>query len=177
MSRWTGLRLWIGLVVVVSTALASPVAGGESVTGRASVIDGDTIDIGDIRIRFNGIDAPESRQRCKQSTRKAYRCGKEAAFALDSFLAGSRPTTCRLIEKEVGYGGKRWIGECFRSDGADVNRWLVQRGWALDWPKYSGGRYVADQARAKANRSGIWRGSFTSPCVARAKRMKRVPNC
>lgn len=155
----------------------SPAHAAEIVTGRASVIDGDTIDIGDVRIRFDGIDAPESWQRCKQSTRKAYRCGKEAAFALDSFLAGSRPTTCRLFEREDGHDGKRWIGSCFRSDGTDVSRWLVRSGWALDWPKYSDGRYAADQARAKARGVGIWRGAFENPCVARAKRMKRAPNC
>ncbi|RWK72961.1 MAG: thermonuclease family protein, partial [Mesorhizobium sp.] len=28
--------------------------------GRASVIDGDTVEIAGKRIRFNGIDAPES---------------------------------------------------------------------------------------------------------------------
>ena len=164
-------------LALLMAASPVPVNARETVTGRASVVDGDTIDIGTVRIRFNGIDAPESWQRCKQSTRKAYRCGKEAAFALDSFLAASRPTTCRLIEKEVGHEGKRWIGECFRLDGADVNRWLVRNGWALDWPKYSGGRYAPEHAGAKPKGVGIWRGSFESPCVARAKRMKRTPNC
>lgn len=174
MTAWKPVLIMAGIVFGVSTIIA-PAAS--LVTGRASVVDGDTIDIGDARIRFNGIDSPESWQRCKQSARKAYRCGKEAAFALDSFLAASRPTTCRLIERERDHGRKRWIGECFRADGADVNRWLVRNGWALDWPKYSGGRYAADQARAKTSGIGIWRGSFESPCVARAKRMKRVPNC
>ena len=161
--------------LIVLVPGAAPAA--ETVTGRATVIDGDTIDIGDVRIRFNGIDSPESWQRCKQSTRKAYRCGKEAAFALDGFLAASRPTTCRLIEREAGHGGKRWIGDCSRADGANVNRWMVKNGWALDWPKYSGGRYAADQARAKARGAGIWRGSFESPCEARARRVGRPPNC
>lgn len=162
------------LFATIAPARAQP---AELIAGRASVVDADTIDIAGMRVRFYGIDAPESWQRCKQSTRKAYRCGKEAAYALDSFLAAARPTTCRLIEREAGHEGKRWIGSCFRSDGADVNRWLVRNGWALDWPKYSGGQYAVDQARAKARGVGIWRGSFENPCVARAKRMKRVPNC
>lgn len=149
----------------------------QSITGRASIVDADTIDIRDIRVRFNGVDAPEKWQRCKQSRNRSYRCGRDAAFALDDFLAASRPTTCRLIERESGNGGKRWIGECFRADGKSVNEWLVLSGWAVDWPKYSGGRYAAHQAQARAQSAGIWKGSFELPCVARAKRMKREPRC
>ena len=31
---------------------------------------------------------------------------------------------------------------------------LVKWGWALDWPRYSGGAYAAAQAEAKANGRG-----------------------
>lgn len=41
--------------------LASP-AIAETIAGRASVIDGDTIEVQDKRIRLHGIDAPESSQ-------------------------------------------------------------------------------------------------------------------
>ena len=34
----------------------------DAITGVASVIDGDTIEVHGQRIRFNGIDTPESRQ-------------------------------------------------------------------------------------------------------------------
>ncbi|WP_348643025.1 thermonuclease family protein [Mesorhizobium sp. B2-6-5] len=47
----------------------------EDLVGRASVIDGDTIEIHGKRIRFNGIDAPESSQTCADGNGKAYRCG------------------------------------------------------------------------------------------------------
>ena len=38
----------------------------EEITGKAIVIDGDTIKINDERIRLYGIDAPEKEQICKK---------------------------------------------------------------------------------------------------------------
>lgn len=53
------MRLLAGLCMVLAGVSIS--AGDQ--TDRASVIDGDTIEIAGERIRFNGIDAPESWQR------------------------------------------------------------------------------------------------------------------
>ena len=50
---------FLGTVLLAAMASA---ASAEPITGRASVIDGDTIEIAGERIRFNGIDAPESSQ-------------------------------------------------------------------------------------------------------------------
>lgn len=54
--------------------------------------DGDTIEISGERIRLHGVDAPESWQTCEDGDGGIYRCGKGAAFALERFLAVSRPT-------------------------------------------------------------------------------------
>lgn len=133
------------------------------ITGRATVIDGDTIEIRGQRIRFDGIDAPEARQRCEDASGELYRCGKVSADALDALLAKSRPTTCTI----TGKSWDRLVGTCRRADGTDVNRWMVSQGLATDWPKYSGGRYSSDQAKAKAARIGMWAGRFEWPCVVR----------
>ncbi len=50
--------LTIALCLLTTPALAD-------VAGVASVIDGDTIEVHGQRIRFHGIDAPESRQLCR----------------------------------------------------------------------------------------------------------------
>ena len=63
------------------------------ITGTATVIDGDTIEIQVRRIRFHGIDAPESRQTCVADDAE-WRCGQEAALALAE-LFGRSPVTCR----------------------------------------------------------------------------------
>lgn len=161
------------LVALILTVPALPALGGETIVGRASVVDGDTIDIGKVRVRFDGIDAPESWQKCQDGDGSSYLCGKAAAMALDRFLASSRPTRCEL----AGHDRDRRIGTCFRADGADVNRWMVENGHALDWPRYSNGAYADAQGVARSGGLGIWRGEFQSPCEVRAIRWKREPHC
>lgn len=52
----------------------------------------------------------------------------------------------------------------------DVNRWLVANGYAIEWPKYSKGRYADEQLKAMDAKAGIWSGSFDLPCVVRGVR-------
>jgi endonuclease YncB( thermonuclease family) len=124
--------------------------------GRASVIDGDTIDVHGRRIRLWGIDAPESAQTCKDSAGLSYRCGKEAAFALAEHL-GSQPVSCS--RKDVDQYG-RIVAVC-RLGRQDVNGWLVERGYALAYP--SNQTYLGREAVAKAGRVGIHAGTFVTP--------------
>ena len=134
--------------------------------GRATVIDGDTVEIKGEHVRLNGIDAPESRQSCKDAKGKIYRCGAVAAGALDGFLAASRPLRCEFITRDR-YG--RFVGNCFRTDGKSVAAWLVRDSHALDWPRYSQGDYADEQASAKAEKTGLWAGTFEAPWDWRAE--------
>ncbi|MDX8469096.1 hypothetical protein RFM26_25695 [Mesorhizobium sp. VK23B] len=56
----------------------------EPITGVASVIDGNTIEVHGQRIRFNGIDAPESKQYYDDAKGFEYPCGRRSAAALDT---------------------------------------------------------------------------------------------
>lgn len=135
------------------------------IAGVASVIDGDTIEIHGQRIRFNGIDAPESKQYCADAKGFEYPCGRRAADALDGFLAISKPLQCTFVSWDRY---RRFVGDCRRADGASVASWMVEHGHALDWPRYSHGAYAAQQAKAEAAKVGLWAGTFQAPWDWRA---------
>lgn len=138
----------------------------EPIVGRASVVDGDTIEIHGQRIRLNGIDAPEGRQLCQDVAGKDYRCGQRAANALADFLAVSNPTRCEIVGHDRY---RRFVGKCFRADGESVAAWLVRNGHALDWPRYSKGAYSTEQMAAEGDRLGLWSGRFIPPWEWRRK--------
>ncbi|RYG08363.1 MAG: thermonuclease family protein, partial [Caulobacteraceae bacterium] len=56
-------------VTAVALQSSMPVA---PLIGRATVIDGDTLEIGSQRVRLWGVDAPEGRQSCMRDG-QAYR--------------------------------------------------------------------------------------------------------
>ncbi|MGX9117893.1 thermonuclease family protein [Mesorhizobium sp. BHbsci] len=143
-----------------------------AVAGVASVIDGDTIEIHGQRIRFNGIDAPESAQQCDDAKGFRYQCGAKAAAALDAFLAASKPVQCTFVSWDR-YG--RYVGDCARADGVEIASWLVEHGQALDWPRYSHGAYTQQQAKAEAAKTGIWAGTFQAPWDWRAEHSENSP--
>ncbi|MCZ8548478.1 excalibur calcium-binding domain-containing protein [Mesorhizobium qingshengii] len=154
---------------------ASPWVGRtpEPIVGVASVIDGDTIEVRGQRIRFNGIDAPESAQQCEHANGVRYQCGAKAAAVLDAFLAASRPLHCEFVSWDR-YG--RFVGDCRRADGASVAVWMVEHGQALDWPRYSHGAYAAQQSKAEAAKVGLWAGTSQAPWDWRAGQVDGTPS-
>ena len=59
------------------------------------------------------------------------------------------------------------------ADGFELNRTMVEQGWATAFRKYSQD-YVADEARAKAQRRGIWSSSFELPEEYRRAQAQRA---
>jgi endonuclease YncB( thermonuclease family) len=148
-------------------AVINPVAassGAETIVGRASVIDGDTLAIRGRRIRLHGIDAPESGQICQDEMARPYRCGQRAALMLDRKI-GRQNVYCHARGSDR-YG--RMIAVC-EVNGVDLNGWLVAHGWAVAYTRYSS-TYVPQQVVARLNRRGIWSGSFELPEKWRRRR-------
>lgn len=161
--HWRKILLLLAIVLVAGWARD---AFAEPIIGRASVIDGDTIEIHGQRIRFNGIDAPESKQLCLGATGEKYLCGQRAAFALADFLDARQPTNCIEVDRDRY---KRIVAVC-TVGGIDIAEWMVKQGHALDWPRYSDGAYRSAEREAMQSRRGMWSGSFARPWEWRKQR-------
>lgn len=154
-----GRKLYLAVAAIL---LCGPTEGaGADLTGRASVIDGDTIEIRGQRIRLYGIDAPESRQTC-EADGQTYRCGQQAALALADHI-GKRTVAC---EQRMPASFGRVVATC-RVAGEDLGAWIAASGWGMNDPRYSRD-YVDEEATARAARVGIWRGAFVPPWDWRA---------
>ncbi|WP_222934249.1 thermonuclease family protein [Caulobacter sp. 17J80-11] len=156
----------VAAVLLASPALAVPLPS-EPLIGRASVIDGDTLEIAGKRVRLHGVDTPESAQTCLNADGAAWRCGQRAALALSDRL-GQRTVTCRPRDVDR-YG--RIVAAC-SVGGRDVGRWLVSQGWAVAYRQYSKD-YVSAEDAARVARRGIWAGTFTPPDEWRRERRAR----
>ena len=154
------LRLVLALVSFFILSISVAVA---DVTGKSRVIDGDTIWIGDTKIRLHGIDAPEMKQTCRTSKGKEQLCGRLAKQALEKLVRG-QDVTCKG-DKRDRY--KRLIAVCYVGP-FNINEQMVTEGWALAYRKYSKD-YVRAETVAKSRGEGMWRGEFVPPWEWRRK--------
>ena len=152
--------------LITSFFLSGNVAEAATLTGDPVIIDADTVILSGERIRFEGIDAPETTQQCLDVEQQAYPCGAVATQALIEKI-GISPITC-IGESRGKY--KRLLATCFLND-LDLNGWLVQKGYALAYRRYSD-RYIAEEEEARAAKRGIWSGTFTPPWEWR-RRLRR----
>ena len=129
---------------------------GADVSGRARVVDGDSLVVSGQQIRLHGIDAPEANQSCVAAGRR-WQCGLSAARALDERIGGGS-VSCAEEDRDR-YG--RIVAVC-RVGGADLNAWMVAQGFALAYRHYSRA-YVGEEHSAKAARRGVWQGQFVEP--------------
>jgi endonuclease YncB( thermonuclease family) len=147
------------LLVITFLALGATAsaAATKTVSGAARVTDGDTILIGEERIRLEGIDAPETDQRCLDQEHQPFLCGLRARDVLVDLIGGAR-VTCEGQDLDQ-YG--RWLMVC-STGGREVNEEMVKSGWALAFVRYSS-RYAAQEQFARESARGLWAGAFIAP--------------
>ncbi len=159
-------------IFILFIVFFNSLALGNTISGKALVIDGDTIKINSKKVRLFGIDAPEKKQKCKKmllsiyilSFDKSYDCGILSTNKLKNKIKDNI-IICKTKGKDRY---KRIIAECFK-DKTNLNSWLVRNGYAVAYLKYSK-KYLAAQNLAKKENRGIWRGKFEMPWDWRKKK-------
>lgn len=157
------LAISLALPTASTQANADEIPAPNNLSGRVSVIDGDTIELHGARIRLEGIDAFESSQLCERDG-ASWQCGREAAFALAD-LVGQRVVQCEGQGRDR-YG--RVLARCALA-GDNLNAWMVRNGWALAYRRYSQD-YVDEEDEARERRAGVWAGTFDPPWEWRKRR-------
>ena len=147
----------VGSVYERNTKPAAPPRTGEAFSGRARVVDGDSLELAGHRVRLFGIDAPERSQDCRDGSGRSYACGREAQNALSESIAGQN-VSCT----PVGESYNRDVSIC-TANGRDLSETMIRSGHALELRQHSRGRYTAAEQEARNARRGLWAGDFERP--------------
>ena len=133
----------LALVLMVAPTFAAEQCPRGALTGQVTFVrDGDTIVVGMMPIRLNGLAAPEGDEP-----------GGDAATQAMVELVLARTLRCELNGEQTH---DRCVGVCYL-DGADISAEMVAAGLARDCPRFSGGRYQQAEAQAVAAGATIGR--------------------
>ena len=116
------------LVMTLMVTRANAFEVGDTISGSARVIDRDTLEISSVRIRLNGVAAPERKEPG----------GAEATAAMKKMTSG-KTVRCSLTGKKTY---KREVGTCWAGT-LDLGAALIASGKTRDCPRYSDSRYSA----------------------------------
>ncbi len=158
------------LIIITIFSISFSYSNEKNITkGKSIVMDGDTIKINGERIRFSGIDAPESyfrgrKQTCIEDNKKVF-CGEISKEKLIEKI-GNNSVNCKIEKNKDKY--KRSVGECFIKEES-LSVFMVRNGYAFDWPYYSKGKFANDQEYARMNKLGFWNTKFEYPWIWREK--------
>jgi len=150
------MTIRLGFVTLIALVVGAGAQAADLV-GVPRVVDGDTLTFGAVKVRLEGIDAPETDQVCLNARGVYWTCGIEARDRLAAHIA-NREIRCSSNGIDAY---KRELGHCSLAD-ENLNAWMVREGWALAYVKYSS-TYVKDEEDARAQHRGLWQGAFIAP--------------
>jgi endonuclease YncB( thermonuclease family) len=145
---------WRTLILLLAIGSAH---AAEPIHGVPRIVDGDTLAIGETKIRLQGIDAPESDQVCLDQNAAKWNCGIVARDRLVQHVDG-QPIECAPAGTDRYH---RTLAVCHLGS-EDLNAWIVREGLALAFVKYSTA-YTGQEAEARKAQRGLWSGAFIAP--------------
>ena len=146
----------IFFIICVILFLTSTNSFSKTIIGNARVIDGDTININNNKIRLHGIDAPETKQTCKLDSVDWF-CGKQSTEELKKII-NNQSVECKVNDIDIY---NRYVAICLVNE-LNLNQWMVKNGWAIAYRYYSTD-YIIEEKYARDNKLGIWKSEFLKP--------------
>ena len=155
----------LGVLVVVGVLAVWLQPAPRPISGRAEVVDGDTLRFDSLRVRLTGLDAPELDQTCTNADGGEWSCGMEAKRVVVA-LVGKDIVTCARSGRDR-YG--RALAKCSVL-GDDLGAQIVSAGWAVADLDYG-----LEELSARSAGRGIWVGTFVAPAEWRRTHGKEQP--
>ena len=150
------------LISFVAMLFVTSLSTSQLWAATATVRDGGTLQLGSVSYRLDGIDAPAFDQLCIDEHADSWTCGIEARDQLTK-LIGGRPVRCEDLGVDPTFK-KRRIGICkVEGETASLNQLLVRQGLAVNIESATTVRFKTDEARAREDRKGLWKGCFVAP--------------
>ena len=147
------------LAFILALLLAWPAQANE-LSGKATAIDGDTIELRSVRIRLAGMDAPEMQ----------WPSGQYAAAFMQAMLDAVE-IRCVLHGRDKY---DRVLATCYGPRGADLAQNMVLMGHAINAKSYLPDYSEAEEL-ARVNCKGIWSGRFCQDAIHSGKSGIRGP--
>jgi len=147
------MRLLFAFLVLVSASAAR--------AADVVVKDAGTIQLSGTTYRLDGVDAPAFDQICLNEFADAYACGADAREQLAK-LVGDHAVHCDDLGPDENFG--KWHDGICTVEGAatSLNQQLVQKGLALAAASSVKGGLKDDEAAAKKDLQGLWKGCFVA---------------
>jgi endonuclease YncB( thermonuclease family) len=134
------------------------------------VIDGDSLQIGDRRLRLAGYDAPEYRQTCTAADGRAWPCGEAARTRLAALIADGTLTCADHGRDRYG----RTLALC-RTPAGEIGATMVREGLGERLRGASDSRYLWEEMAARLAGRGIWQGQHQHPADWRDAHQRAEP--
>jgi endonuclease YncB( thermonuclease family) len=143
-------------LIVIGLLAATP-----SYALSAAVRDANSIQLGDVTYRLDGVDAPELDQVCIDDHADPWTCGLDARDQLAKLIAG-RNVRCDDVGPEKSFGRRHRAICTAEGDKVSLNEQLVGSGFAIAREPVKANVKPA-AAEAKEASRGIWKGCFVAP--------------
>ncbi|WP_414474467.1 thermonuclease family protein [Microvirga sp. M2] len=154
------MRVFAILLTTLTTSI-TPVLATE-LSGKASAVDADVIEIAGTRIMLFGMESVERKETCTIGG-KIWECWPAAVRQLET-LVSQGDTTCTQVRPPDRYG--RILGIC-TVNGRNLNEAMVRSGFAVARTDETTDFVEAEKA-ARNEKIGLWQGTFLKPWDFRA---------